>query len=87
MRKAIAALAGTAVLLGLAGASFANHSIPKPGVVHSVDHARNLVMFQDGTTFQVGPGVEVNALTPGTQVIFYYLPQNGNNVVVSYEFP
>jgi hypothetical protein len=61
-------------------------STPLAGTVEMVDTSRNVVVFEDGSRFYVGPGVEVDGLKPGTKVVFYYVVRNGRKIVVSYEF-
>ena len=83
--KNFAAVLAVGVLLTAAGGADAAHSKPYQGTVQSVDAAANTVTFDDGTSFYAAPGVEIAALEPGADVIFYYHVYDGRNTVVSYE--
>jgi hypothetical protein len=86
MKPIVACLVGLFALVGFATASMANHSVAHRGTVHSVDYARHTVVLTDGSRFRAAPDVDVDGLTPGTDVILYYHRLGGRNTIVSYEY-
>lgn len=85
MRRSLAALAFTAVLLASGAAAWAK-TIPHPGVVKSVDPVTGIVELEDGVRFRAGAGVDVRGLRPGSRVIFHYYDTGETKTLGSYEY-
>jgi hypothetical protein len=62
MKKVLATLAASAAMIGFAFAGEAE------GVVATVDPETRTIMLEDGTSYVVVDGVDIDALAPGAEV-------------------
>lgn len=51
------------------------------GTVMAVDPASGMITLEDGTVFRADDGVDLSAVTPGTQVTLTYEQVEGENIV------
>ena len=76
MRKALTALAAVAALgaTSASAASMMNSDVTKTatGTIQSIDPSKDQITLDNGSTFDVGKGVGLSALTKGEKVTVTY---------------
>ena len=76
MHKALAALAAVAALgaTSASAASMMNSNVTKTatGTIQSIDRSKDQITINNGSTFDVGKGVSLSALTNGEKVTVTY---------------
>lgn len=72
--KKFLGVATALALLGMAGAASADEA---SGTIQSVDPDARTIVLEDGSTFTVGEAVDLESLSPGTEVTVSYEEQDG----------